>query len=457
MGGQLMPNVARKVASTAASYAARNVLGPYGNAAITAFKVGRQAYRGYKYLRGKSRASKKMASQGTQTSSGAKWQGRSTGVYAGPFARTRKNKKTPESEALAKGYHITQEYYGRIEDPHCVYVAHSTYTRVPLMDAVVGAAVRKLFAKAGHDLPSGKTELPLFSPTNSDGFIIVYSEFGGTDGGQADPITVTIADDATFESVIGQLNGVVGRMASFLDNDGLNNNEPYMLSLYLTDRNVAATNTRLVSSFLFQNEYFDINVTSKLTIQNRTSAANATEGSKYEIDRVDNQPLKGVIYDFKHGEPRLKNLVTSTTATIPTNVLLNTIQTNGIQLVRSAELIGTTYQEPPNPKLWVNCAKSVKVVLQPGTMKTSIVKYVYKGKFTTLVKQLRVTRSQGSVRYGCYGRSQMIALEELLRTTTLNPITLQYERELKIACVSKTKKDNTFTTVLGVSELNSLP
>jgi len=84
----------------------------------------------------------------------------------------------------------------------------------------------------------------------------------------------------------------------------------------------------------------------------------------------------------------------------------------------------------------------------------------HSGKFVNLLKSLRAETATtfGGQEFltGYRGKSQLICLEEQLRTDSLNPITIQYERQLKIGGFCKLAKGGSLTTQFGTQELNNL-
>jgi hypothetical protein len=70
-------------------------------------------------------------------------------------------------------------------------------------------------------------------------------------------------------------------------------------------------------------------------------------------------------------------------------------------------------------------------------MKNGYIAVKYVGKMTNLLKKLRAERIQDGRVTGMKGKTQMYCLEEVIRTAASNPITIQYECEMKIGCWTK--------------------
>jgi len=104
----------------------------------------------------------------------SKWNGTSTGVYAGKFKKPRKFKNDVFTQSLKSGYKIDNEIYGRVEDPDAVFVGHSTKNLAFYPTVIVAALLRKLFSKAGYPIGDRQDEFSFSTWANSSGFKIEY-------------------------------------------------------------------------------------------------------------------------------------------------------------------------------------------------------------------------------------------------------------------------------------------
>jgi len=429
-----------KMASQFAQYAASRYLpgGKYVKAAGAAYRLGKRAVNAYnKY---------KPTSTKSVSNGHSKWHGRSTGIYQGKFKRPKKPKMTKEKMALLKGYHSTHENYGRVEDPNAVYIIHST-TKIAMSKTILSSYLRVLFRKAGLALNSSESELPLFDFLNSDGFRLTYVT--------QDPITGAIAsvpydilDNETIDSVILNFTSMSTHLQNYLNNTDAT--MPYQMLLHSQDRNVAATNYRLAAQIDMLTAHITVNIASLLKVQNRTAGDGATAGDK-AIERVDSQPLKVKIYNFKHSNPRVASQVVATNQTV-----LNSVHERGISLVKSSELMAF-YQNPPNEKFFSNCSAVATSILQPGDIKQTYISHRYSGVAKNVFPKLRIQYIGANQYTGGTGRSQMLMFEEKIRTAGTNPVTIQYEQEYKIGCYIKPKHTVALLSNLSVAEYNNLP
>lgn len=374
----------------------------------------------------------------------------STGIYGGTFAKpSKKALAKVETLCLSQGYHRTAETYGAVADTHCAYIHHSTYNAEFAAYSIVAALIRKLFKKAGYTISARNMELMLYDSNNSDGFKVEYLKIDPTTNVTSGSVYVT-TNENSLQSIVTNFTAFLSHIVGYIGGlDADAQYDPYMLNLYISDRNGFDTNWRNIGNLPLQNESITLFSSSSLVVQNRTAGATAAEGNK-DSDRVDNQPLRGYLYEFRNADPRLRNSINvDGSMGGNTDRSINVIPQYGMQLVKSADL-PTDYQEPPVPKVFSNVISSSKVVLQPGTMKKCMVSHKMTGKLKTVLLKLRpsVNKNLGGVPHvsGVQGRAQMLALEEYIRTENANTITLQYERELKIGVITKSGKAAPFTS-----------
>lgn len=387
--------------------------------------------------------------------------GNSTGSYGGQFNKpTYVNYKKEKATVRAEGYMLSAETWGNVSDPHCIYINHGTYDSGSIARVIGGALLRKLFRKAGIEIGSHREELALFGFGNSDGFKIEYTIKAPLDGTYAVDSLVTV-DNESFEVVLTRLMaGPFIHIENFIRNSNVN--LPHSLCLYSSDRNGVATNWRLLAQMNLRNTKVEVTTTSVLTLQNRTAGEKANEGD-LSLDRVDNQPLQGKIYEFKHADPRLRHqTVGGSGLSQPAEERLCRAAINGLDLIRSGQIevagSGIDYQEPPPAKVFSNCNGVANVRLEPGSMKKTTLNHQYKGYLPTLMNNLKCNTFAGLYNQGVPGKCQLIAVEEVLRTASTNPIFINYERAIYVGayCYEK-KRKAVWSSVLFQTNANNNP
>lgn len=370
--------------------------------------------------------------------------GVATGVYVGKFKKPkRKFGGKKEAVSLKKGYEVYDETWGAINDPHCVYVGHSTQHLDAIVEAITGGLLRKLFRKAGIVINNSDQELPLQYYNNSIGMAIVFQTRSSTTSALPNPPTMDyqIPNNETWKTLLSNVTNMKQYFKDYITNYSTDKT-PYMLSLYSFDTyGVAQVAYRLSSQMNLENEVVHLNLWSQLMVQNRTQGQTASAGDM-TLERLDNQPLSGWLYEFKHGTARMRQSgATGTDVIASNNAQFADFKTNGVRLIRSAE-VDADYQDPPNPRIFGNLAKASKIMLNPGQMKRVTISHKFVNKLPTLLNKLKAQCEYISGFWTLIpGKSQFVALQESLRTSSSNPIYLNYEIRKKIGayCVTKQK------------------
>jgi len=388
--------------------------------------------------------------------------GVSSGRFTGKFKRPRRVKrKGKKVKAMYNGAVVLDETFGVVSDPHCVYVGHSTYNNQKVVKAIVYCIIRSLFKKAGIHIMSWDSEIPFRNTSLSTGFRLEFATmFQPTGSISVD--TYDSVDNCSIQVIYDIWTAMVASFEEYLFNDEggsySSENVPFEMRLFSADLGTVTLHT-LKASLPLTNTVFNLSITSEIEVQNRTKGADAL--SLGDADRVDNQPLIGYIYHFKHATPQVKT-PTYNNGPFVANDYFNRVAEDGVTLVRADDVAGSQFQEPPPPLYWSNCIKSSKVTLDPGEIKRIHIKYNFKNTLQNIVKKLRAVSSQGAVTSGTWagsiqamaGRSQILALEERIRTTSDNIVTVQYERQLTISCSLKTKNLVAFQPILTVQGKN---
>lgn len=441
-GGRIVSYASPSPMTQLGMYAANRVLGPQAHLAARAIQSAYRGYRVYKQYQNykKAKAANNAAKSYLSSRTHPKLKGISTGTYKGKFKKPTGSKKAKvETYYLSKGYHSTQEKYGDVSDPHCVYLGHSTFNAAQQAKTIVGAMYRRLLKKAGISIGSRNQEIPFFSEEDSRGFRITYTVRRETNG-NINTYYYDCVDNETLKSLITNNTAVLNHITGVLSNNQFAYTDywPYTMKLYAADKDSAlgaSDGWRLAASLNFGDEKLEIGMMSTMVVQNRTLGAGATTG---DVDRVDNQPLSGYIYEFNNAVPKLRYVTASENA-------LQTMTVNGTLKIAASNFDAALgLSEPPVPAKFGNLKKSSKVILQPGDMKKVSVSMKYVGVFKTILKDLQsdfsTTVGSDQVISKARGRSQVLCLEELMRTSTENPVVLSYEIEYKVGAILRPRK-----------------
>jgi len=395
------------------------------------------------------------------------------GPYTGRAPAGKRIKRTIESKCLSSGYHKTIEQFGVVADSDCVHIMHSTGYVVETCRTMAASILRKLMNKAGYKVTNAHITIPatttaplapVLNPIeNSVGLQFVYTKrAAGT--GIATNISYLTLPLTSFNGLVEGFNGFSDHFIQFIRGESID--QPYKIAVYTQDSALLGSDWRMAAEIYLEDCKLEIHFQSALTLQNRTKAALNADGTASEqanTDRVDVQPLKGYMYDFKHADPRVRHggsnvsLVGGTDATPFTNQYFNRIDDRGLGLVLGQEF--QPGQEPFVPKYFANVTKSNTVYMQPGELKKFQFGHMMKGKLTNLLKTMKAsswfTAGVNTYFSGLAGKSQMISLEELLRTPSLNKVTIAYERELKIGAIANIQQSNApLETKIVSAEIN---
>lgn len=404
--------------------------------------------------------------------------GISNAKYVGRFKKPKKmkRKKSVEQKSLQKGYHKTEEQWGYVTDPHCAYITHSTYMYDTFARCIAGAILRRLFENAGVKLSSKTQVMQLFSGSqtsdispNGVEYWITVERTNPNTNTQTLGNHILMQDDSLERLVSGSTGNnqclvLIDAIKAYLDTSVT---QWEINKIYLTriPQGVGAAPQEVIATLDLREVHINLYSSSHLKVQNRTKGDLAGEGVD-DADRVDNQPLSGKIYSFKHGEPRLRtqffySLDANNSFNLATNperyvVGLNSVSDSGINLIKSSDVKFDQFREPPNPRFFSNCNKVSSIKLNPGDIKDCYITWKTSGKLMNVMKRLRVGARSSGQNAQLIGKCQTLVMEELLRTDSGNPIVMQYERQNKVGCFIGVKKERPyFLTELASTQLNA--
>lgn len=331
------------------------------------------------------------------------------GTYQGKFALSAGGaSKGLRDKYQKKGGVFISEQYGTISDPDLVYIGQSSYNHLVLIRAISYAILRKLFRTSLKiDVGDPYTVLPLrtVAPASESAYNIVYwtEQPDGTPNSYNHPIPA----NATLESLTLQVEDGFSLAGNILD--CLNIANPRTIKyIYLYSQD-----PHLCGRLDMSKQILSVAMSSHMVIQNRTKSATASESTT----QVDVQPLKGPVYQFSSGVPKLKD----------GPPILESNLVDGVLLVRNAQITTTSsYKEPLVKKAFQNVVKSGYVRLNPGALKSMTIGADCTGYFGDVLFKLRFN-SQNGKNSRVYGKSQMAMFEEELNSGSTNNITISYE------------------------------
>jgi len=389
--------------------------------------------------------------------------------------RKRVNRKNLKPNTLrSKGYEAKVETYGAITDAHCVYLKHSSFHVTHIAQTIAAGLIRKLFKKMGYDIPDFDVVLSGIGPVGPDAtkYRLLFSYVDPTSVGASIGIyAFTFGSHDTLNDVA--INGsdpytiynyLVGYMLDKADV------EPLGLELQVSD-NSGTPNFITAAKLNLQNEYIYLNCRSTLRLQNRTTAPPGSTGTDTArfTDVVDNQPLSGKVLTFKHGDPRLRYAsqppliydLAGAAQTRGDSAQISGVNWSGMDLVRATDL-PQKYQEPPNKDHFVNCLSSKKFILNVGSCMQTGLSWKVHGRFTNVLKKFRPQRGTTSYDsldrvFKIAGKSQIVVMEEYIRTENANTVKVGYEREYVCAASFISKPMSSMSTKFSVDTVRNDP
>lgn len=339
------------------------------------------------------------------------------GTYQGKFALSaKKSTKGLRDKYQKRGAVFIDEVYGTVQDPDIVYLGHSTFSQPTVANVISLAILRKLFrVGAKIDVNTVQEELPLLNRTPDSGPNAFQITYIVTDGDGAETkYDHIIPNDASLLTLI-----YLNQNAFVLYNNifsSMSDANPLILTQILLYEYAGANNGRLVYRMDMAKEILSIAMSSHMVIQNRTKTATGS----LEGTNVDAQPVKGPVYQFSIGIPKLK---------APTPIQLNVTTNLGVLLARSGEFAGTdanSFKEVPVKKAFQSVEKAAYVRLNPGALKSMDIGTDCKGYFPNVLRKMRCTYDQNILSYA-YGKSQLVCFEEEMNSGSTNNINITYE------------------------------
>lgn len=385
--------------------------------------------------------------------------GSSTARYVGKVKLRKKSTVQKWDTYASNGYVSNKELYGKINDGECVHLIQSTYDNVEIPKTIAAAIFRKLFKMAKIVVSSPHSVIEFTKnqtgsgtnttqPTNN----FAYRFQRCVNQNTTEWSTYFVPQGSTLDSMAADTSA--NTLTAYIQDSmyvdsGTSRGDIGIIQLCYRDGDFQ----EVLSSINAKEEKLELEISSTMKVQNRTKSVSGSN----EDDAVDNIPLQGYVYEFNGGVP------------LPTedfDMGLNRIGRNGVKLVRGAEFATTNVvnyrdinlRNPPPPKLFKNCKKATKVILQPGEIKSSKVSFQLKGTLHEMVGYKLLARQSFNPNWVkfCPGKSQMFSLEEIIDTPTTNLIDVQYEIERKTGCQLKTVKRTILTHSFAKEEVNNI-
>jgi len=275
---------------------------------------------------------------------------------SGGFISTRKVKKTKLRKLSKRGVDYTMEVGGATSATDAMYIGHITAPVEVLIQNGVRAMFKDMFLKAQYDV-SDVTAVIGFTATDS--LVVNFTEREGV------PMSLITLNLTPLDSINSITTWFTASARPWGTETTSVSDQILFHSIQFRVGDVANT---IASPVLVMLKHCKVHFAAKsaLKMQNRTVN---TVGDD-DVDEVDNVPLSGMCYEG-HGTGAVYIRKSTTGGTQPTFVGSNN---QGMILLKP----GASYnapEEPPNPSNFDKIKKEAKVKLEPGEIKTSVLKW----------------------------------------------------------------------------------
>lgn len=328
--------------------------------------------------------------------------------------RDKSRKKLMKSDFSSTGIRVQYEAGGRIADPQCVYVGHSTYQSTTWFQALCMQILKTLFAK------HGVTVRALEHRVANDAAVGTTGNYNVTYTYTADPENTAVVREVSYN--IDAANtwwaNAEGLLVSI--NNSVGSTEHVSFERFELNKVIGTTTITLASI-----DCKEINVAVKsrsiLKVQN-ASTANVTGAETGDdndnTEDIERNPLKGNLYKSS----KWKNYIDVTHAdTVAENNDFEFIQVadriNGS--IRFASTVNSLLLRKPPTKYTLGLQQQTRLLLQPGEIKHSFINFETVLKFNTLINKMGQIVRDGGAGTGAnrktdLGNIALFGLEKLL-------------------------------------------
>lgn len=422
----------------------------WGERVIRSIPIVGSAYEGVRMAGDLYNAGRRMFSRGTQTQramANASTQaagkskrayGRSAGRWGGKLKPTKKVRGGFKAQAQQKGFSIHFEKGGSITDPYCAYVGHGTCPQVIMRRLLMGCLIKMLLRRMG--LSFSTTNQPLTFLTIGDQVQLLVKFDQEAAGVQVVQYTLA-ANQPSFTTLV---DGLVN--AWVVTVQGTTFTSPTDWKFVEIRYNPAGTGDLTSVRVPLENAKITFEAQSTLKVQNRSVPAEGDDTTD-EVDRI---PVTGMIYQCSGAGTNFKRSAIGAIGEVnfePVGEKQDGIFTYSAGVAGGADVL----KEPPLPYNLVRVKKYNKIYVDPGSIKTSVVRIKKTMYLQTLLKQCVGTNEAAASSTVAVqqqlGMFNLVALEKLIETSNVAStqlINLAWEVDYKIfGFINSKMVDNT--------------
>lgn len=327
----------------------------------------------------------------------------------GRKSKTYRVKRKPKAGFYAKSGSIKKVENGgtvTIGGTHSMYVGHAAGI-AQVWESACRALFRLLFRQSKRIIrnwndvveavPNGTTKTLFYRYT--------YRELAAATDVTPDTtdITVAIANTDTYKKVVEDfITSLAGSITS---------NHPHEVTqLILFDRLIVNSEDTLLASVSVPEVMLKCNLTSRLSIQNRTLAVSGTDD--HDAGNVNNNPIVGKLYRSKISQNGFKFHLDDTPAGQSATAFISN-KTTGMIYGDSVGDFTNVLQKPP-PFWFFKAQKGSRVAENPGNIFSSYFSDYMSINFNRLMNKLITYVNNGTNHHATIFKAEMFGLEKML-------------------------------------------
>lgn len=349
-------------------------------------------------------------------------------VAAGKFKRG----KYKKHKRFSKGIVQNLERGGDLSWKYCGYIGHSTYCQAQIRKLMARLLVKELYRLHGFEINSFAD-----IPHNDAGFAINIRYYLSNTTTTITSQLYNIASTDTYEIIAGQVGVWLATLAG--------TDAPHIIDMALY--NSTYTPDLIMATLKVDSLLVEFYAKSSLKLQN---VSTGTGGN--EADDVDNIPLHGKSYETKGSGFNYRDIrrqggtLGVTFSPFIADDQYGVINVNGEQEGGPVNSL----REPPPAHVFATKVKVGKVLIQPGHIKTSVIKTRRVMMFNYMLRLLGEQYSSQTP-MNRFGYSRMFALEKILENQVvyenIRPILVRFEHNIRMSLNARSLKRNITTQI----------
>jgi len=343
-----------------------------------------------------------------------------------------KKKPVSSTDDYAKyGSEIQVENRGVITSIETAYLGHSTNPYRRIFQSVCRAIVKQLFRQNDLDILDW-SQFPNSSDPQT--YFIVFRYYVSQTATTTAAISINFPSNSTSYSAIALLLSNALEAGTFAS--------PIIVKEVSLNRGTTSNQTSVVTLHL-QEFMLDFDISSKLTVQNRTLAGDlATPDNEDDnAESISNNPLKCRIYHTNLGNG-FQEVYKPTT--IPGTYVSFVAQPSTGFITGNWLNNPTALTKLPYSSFFKRTTSQATSILHPGQIKTSYITYKRSMYLQTFMNLFQYSVSNDSDVLPLpinFGNAELIGFEKVLQSAGENPINISYEINQKIKCKARYTKN----------------